>query len=255
MKSIKATIDATSPTIKIELFSDLHIGSKKCDGKLLMERINKVKDDPDTYAILVGDLINNTTRNSVGDVYEDALTPMDQIKKCVKLFEPIKDKILCVTAGNHERRSYKSDGIDLIYFFCAELGIADRYDYCAPLLFLRIKQYNNRYICYTIYATHGDGNGGRLVGGKANGLARRGQIVDADIIITGHTHQPLTFREVCKKIDYANSCVKDKEQVFINTSATLNYEEYAELYGMKPSSKQSPIIILDCTKKAILVTL
>ena len=176
------------------------------------------------------------------------------------LFGPIKDKILGVCSGNHERRSYKTDGVDLLYFMCAELGIADRYDYCSCLLFIRfgtIARYANTKkhtskMCYTLYMTHGDGQGGRTIGGKANGIQRRGQIVDADIVVTGHTHAPFSFRDCCYKIDYQNSGVVRREQLFVNASATLNYEEYAELYGMRPSSEQSPVIILNGTKKEML---
>ena len=97
--------------------------------------------------------------------------------------------------------------------------------------------------------THGDGQGGRTIGGKANGLQRRGMVVDADIVVTGHTHAPLSFRDCFYRIDYPNSYVSKREQLFVNASATLDYEEYAELYGMKPSSKVSPVIVLDGTRK------
>ena len=180
---------------------------------------------------------------------------MQQVNLATSTFEPIKHKILGVCSGNHERRSYKTDGIDLLYFMCAELGIADRYDYCSCLLFIRVGELTknkNRKACYTLYMTHGDGQGGRTIGGKANGLQRRGQIVDADIVVTGHTHAPITFRDCCYNIDPQNSSFTNKEQLFVNASATLEYEEYAELFGMKPSSKQSPVIILNGHKKEIL---
>lgn len=97
--------------------------------------------------------------------------------------------------------------------------------------------------------SHGDGNGGRLVGGKANGLSRRGQIVNADIIVTGHTHSPISFRECSYVVDYQNSCARKIEQLFVNASATLDYEAYAELFGMRPSSKVSPKIVLSGSHK------
>jgi hypothetical protein len=108
-------------------------------------------------------------------------------------------------------------------------------------------------MCYTLFMTHGDGQGGRLIGGKANGLQRRGQIVDADIVVTGHTHTPFTFRGKAYAINYQNSSVREREQVFVNASATLKYEEYAELYGMPPASVISPRIVLDGRKRAIVV--
>lgn len=243
--------------IQIEIFADLHLGSKKCDYLAIQEKVNRVKNNENTYAIVLGDLLNNSTKTSVGDVYEEELTPMQQVKLAISTFEPIKDKILGICSGNHERRSYKTEGIDLLYFMAKELGIADKYDYSACLLFIRLGHDNKhsrngknvRKICYSLYMTHGDGNGGRLIGGKANGLQRRGQVVNADIIVTGHTHAPLSFRECSFMVDYQNSCVVKREQLFVNASATLEYEEYAELYGMKPGSTVSPKIILNGNKK------
>lgn len=257
MRCIKIDLPKELEGIKIEIFSDLHLGSKKCNYSEITERIKRVKENDNTYAIILGDVLNNSTKTSVGDVYEEEITPMQQINLAIRTFEPIKEKILGICSGNHERRSYKTDGIDLLYFLASELGLADRYDYASCLLFVRLGHDSNksrsgknaRKICYSIYMTHGDGQGGRTIGGKANGLQRRGQVVNADIVITGHTHMPFTFRECCFEIDYPNSSFYKKEQLFINASATLDYEEYAELYGMRPSSTVSPRILLSGKKK------
>lgn len=263
MKCIKNDLPTNLKKLEIEIFADLHLGSKKCDYKMIQERIERVKNNEHVYAIIIGDVLNNSTKTSVGDVYSDELSPMEQIKKAITLFEPIKHKLLACTSGNHERRSYKTDGLDMLYFMCAELGIADKYDYCSCLLFIRFgtqtryanaKERNKKGMCYTLYMTHGDGQGGRTIGGKANGLQKRGQVVDADIVVTGHTHAPFSFRDCFYRIDYQNSLVTKKEQLFVNASATLDYEEYAELYGMRPSSKMSPVIILNGTKREMLCT-
>ena len=257
MKCIKVDLPSEHKEIKIEIFSDLHIGSKKCNYQEIKDRIERVKNEENRYCIILGDIVNNSTRGSCGDVYEEELSPMSQIKKAVTMFEPIKDKIIGITTGNHERRSYKTEGIDLTYFFASELRLQHLYDYCACLLFIRFGKTGNHghggarggKLCYTLYMTHGDGNGGRTIGGKMNGLQRRGQIVDADVVVTGHTHSPASFRDCFYKIDYANSNVAQREQLFVNASATLNYEEYAELYGMRPSSNVSPVVVLDGRKK------
>lgn len=261
MRCIKIDLPKELEGIKIELFSDLHLGSKKCNYAEIQERIKRVKENDNVYALVIGDILNNSTKTSVGDVYEEESSPMEQIKLAMRTFEPIKDKILGICSGNHERRSYKTDGVDLLYFFAKELGVADRYDYASCLLFVRLGCDNSRVksgkhsrkVCYSIYMTHGDGQGGRTIGGKANGLQRRGQIINADIVITGHTHAPLSFRDCCFEIDYQNSSYHKKEQLFVNASATLDYEEYAELYGMKPSSIESPKIILNGKKKMCYV--
>lgn len=263
MKCVRVDLPETLDSINIEIFSDLHIGSKKCDYDLINKRIKKVAESNNTYAVILGDICNNSTKNSVGDVYEEELSPMQEVNRAVRILEPIKDKIIGITSGNHERRTYKSEGIDLGWFIAKELRIADKYDYASCLLFVRFGHddkksksgSNSRKMCYTIMIAHGDGQGGRTVGGKANGLQRRGQIVDADIIITGHTHQPLSFRDCAFKIDYPNSCVNKFEQVFVNASSSLDYEQYAELYGMKPSSKLSPVIVLDGHSKNVIVNI
>ena len=266
MEAILQDLGPEQRNITIEIFSDLHIGSTKCDYDEIQRRVDLVANDPNKYCIILGDLINNTTKTSVGDVYMEPISPMNQIKKAVTIFEPIKDKILAVTTGNHERRTYKQDGIDLGYFFCKELGIEGCYDYAGVVLFVRFGRKVNRRdyrknpktgeyvklnrakgtnggpITYSLYITHGDGANGRTSGGKINALSKRGQLIDSDIIVMGHTHLPATFRESSWHVDSNHKCVTQHEQVFVNASATLEYEEYAEIYGMKPSSTQSPVI-------------
>lgn len=260
MKVIQRVLPSNiGPQVKIIPFSDLHIGSAKCNLTLIKEQVKKVKDDPNTYAIIVGDLINNSTKTSVGDVYSEPIPPMKQIEMAVDIFEPIKDKILAITAGNHERRSYKTDGVDLVAFFALELGLQKCYDYVAPMLFLSVggatKHHSGAKTCYSIYITHGDGSNGRTIGGKANSLGKRGGVCCSDIIITGHTHEALTFREVINFADCNHKAIVQKETVFVNCGATLDYEEYAELYGMRPSSLVQPEIILSCKEKGIKVIL
>lgn len=245
MKLINVTVPGADEIV-IDPLYDLHIGSSKCDMPQLIERLAAIKSEANRFCILGGDVINNSTKDSVGDTYTDTLSPMDQIKMAAKLFEPIKDKILCVTSGNHERRSYKKEGVDLTYFLCSELGIQDRYDYTACLMFLNIdgRTIKHNPILYTIYVTHGDGNGGQTVGGKANGLERRGKIVDADVFITGHTHSPISFRTARYRIDRTHRRLQKTDTLFINASATLDYEEYAEMVGMAPSSTTYPLLQL-----------
>ena len=250
MKIVPFDTDQTE--INIVLFGDLHIGSSKFNYNLIKERVAQVKDSPNTYAIILGDMINNSTKDSVGDTYTDTLSPMNQIKVAARIFEPIKDKIIAVTSGNHERRSYKKEGVDLMYFLAAELGVADKYDYAACLLWVTQPRNTssvgkaNNVITTTIYLTHGDGNGGRTIGGKANGMSRRGDIVNADVIVTGHTHTPIVFKEASFEVDKSHKKVFKHEQLFVNCGATLNYEEYAELYGMAPSSTSNPEIKIVC---------
>lgn len=247
--------------VELVLFYDLHIGSKKCDHQEIARRISYVQNTPNAYAILGGDLINNSTKDSVGDTYTEVCSPMEQCKAVIELFTPIADKIVAMTSGNHERRSYKKEGVDLSLYIAGMLGIQDRYDSAGCLAFIKfgkktklneLEKMNGtktrpqcQPLVYTVYFTHGDGNSGRTIGGKANGLERRGDIIDADVVIAGHTHAPFAMKRAAFK------CVPNtfthvlKEQLLVNAAATLEYEEYAELFGLKPSSSANPRIYLN----------
>jgi len=259
MRCIKIDLDRDIKQLNIVPISDWHIGSPKADFKLMQSMVKQIAEDKNTYCILNGDLIENSTKNSVGDVYECELSPMQQIKTAIATLEPIKDKILGATLGNHEARSYKQDGIDLMYFLMSEFKLYDRYDPNAILLFVRfgelqrgIKETNGsgnvRKLCYSLYATHG-ASGGRTPGAKANGLQRLGQIVNADVCLISHTHYPMTFKESSYEIDYRNSIVSERETLYVNSGSALGYGGYAERFSLKPSSKAQPIIMLNGTKK------
>ena len=189
---------------------------------------------------------------SIGDTYGANLQPMEQLKQCVKIFEPIKDKILAVLPGNHENRVYKSDGLDITELMCAQLRIPEKYSPTTALLFVRFgersSKYHNRPMRYTIYATHGSG-GGRKEGGKVNRLADLASIVDADIYVHAHTHLPLVFKESFFRVSEGNSSVQLVDKLFINTSAALNYGGYGDKAGFKPASKSAPVVYLSGTKR------
>ena len=246
MKAIKCDLPFAE-TIEIHPMADLHIGDNMCDFKSVMERIEYIRKTPNAYCILDGDLMDTAIASSIGDTYGANLQPMEQLKQCVKIFEPIKDKILAVLPGNHENRVYKSDGIDLTEIMCSQLGIPERYSSTTALLFIRFgrnSEHANRRQLYTVYVTHGSG-GGRKEGGKVNRLADLASIVDADIYIHAHTHLPLIFKESFFRVSGSNSSVALVEKLFVNTAASLNYGGYGDKAGFKPASKSSPVIYLN----------
>ena len=251
MKAIRCDLPYAD-RIEIIPMADLHIGDIHSDFKSIMERIEYIKNTPNVYCILDGDLMDTAIATSIGDTYGASLQPMEQLKQCVKIFEPIKDKILCVLPGNHEHRIYKTDGLDITELMCSQLGIIEKYSPTTALLFMRFGKNNsrNKYrpILYTAYVTHGSG-GGRREGGKINRLADLASIVDADIYIHAHTHLPLIFKESFFRVSGSNSSVALVDKLFVNTAASLDYGGYGDKQGYKPASKSSPVIYLDGRKR------
>lgn len=254
MKTIKIDLSRDLQALEIVPLADLHIGDPLCDMDVVNEKIDYIKNNNNVYCILNGDLMNNSTKNSVGDVYSEKLTPMDQLAKVCTLIEPIKDKILAVTNGNHEARTWKWDGVDLMKLMCLQLGIEDRYANESALIFLRfgelsrsMKESNGsgktRMASYTLFITHGSG-GGRKEGAKAIRLADMACIVDADIYIHSHTHLPMVMKQSFYRTDVRNSTVLLVPKLFVNTAAMLRYGGYGEAAEFKPASTDTPHIYL-----------
>ena len=221
--------------LQILPLADLHIGDIHSDGKKIMEWLTYIKDTPNCFTLLNGDLMDTATRTSVGaGVYQAALQPMEQLQQCVKLFGPLAEagKILAVTGGNHESRVFKQDGLDTTQMMCNQLGIGDLYSPTSVLLFVQFGRQNSDKhhwpMLYSIYCVHGSGAGGRLEGGKVNRLVQLASIVDADLYLHSHTHTPAIIRNSYFRVDTRRCTTSKVDHLFVNTSATL---EYSGSYG------------------------
>lgn len=264
MKTIKIDLPQNLLQLEIHPFADEHLGDEYCDVKRLLARIDYVKNTPNAYCILNGDILDNATKTSIGDTYTQELNPMEQLKKAVEMFSPIANKVLAITHGNHENRTYK-EGINLSYLIAKQLGLEDKYSPTSAVLFIRFgkqssghKESNGsgkvRKVCYTMYALHGSG-GGRKEGSKANRLAEMASIIDCDIYLHAHTHLPIIMKQGFHRIDERNSTVAMVNKLFVNCAANLHYGGYGEAQEFKPSSMDTPVIYLNGTKKEFIARL
>ena len=255
MKVIKRDLGKEYKSVKILALSDFHIGDKLCNLKKIKEILNEVKNSNDTFIILNGDLINNSTCQSVGDTYEEELSPNQQMNHLCMLLEPVKDKILCISSGNHEARTKKETGIDLIEQVAYRLQIEDRYVSGWWYLYLTLglnERKKDRPIMYTITGSHGYG-GGRKMGGKINNLVEMSDKVIADLYVMGHTHTPIVTRNSIYVPDYQHKTLVQKDKYYLMTNAFLEYGGYGEKYGYTPGTTDIQEAILDGTKKKIKI--
>jgi predicted phosphodiesterase len=259
---VRADYPGEWTTARLYALADLHIGDPTVDVVAIYDTLKRIKDDPYALCVLNGDLMNTATRNGVSDVYGEVIPPMEQITAMCKMLEPIKDKIVGVTGGNHEARVYKMDGIDMTRLVCRQLGIEEKYSPDGVLVFLRFgkrggqsrhsDQVNAQW--YSIYATHGSG-GGRKEGAKAIRLADMAAIVDADVYIHSHTHLPMIFREAFFRVNVPTGSAALVDKLFVNTGAALGYGGYGQQQEYKPSSTSTPIITFDARNKRATATL
>lgn len=256
MKTIVSVLPSDIKTLELVCISDSHIGDPHANEQELMKQIRYVEDTPNCYAIINGDIMNNATKSSVSDSYNETLSPMEQIVKAVMLLKPISDKVLAITQGNHERRTAKESGVDLMKIIAMELGLVDRYSEGMAYIFVRLGEQNAHHhykkVPYSILVTHGTG-GGRTVGAKANRLADLVSIADADVYLYGHTHQNMAFKEGFMRVDWHNNNVNMVDRLFVNSGAFLDWGGYAEQAQYRPSVIAPPHIFLSGTERKMWV--
>lgn len=243
-------------SVEIVPVADVHCGNplmNESEFKKVVDYILKEPDDPKTarVCILNGDLTESVTKNSrVGNIFEQTLSPSVQVAMMVKYLLPLTEtspkypqgKIVSYCAGNHDNGRFKDTGISASESIAVGLGLQDRYSVDGCYNFIKLKRYsdNNNYCYVSIYNTHLSG-GGSTVGGKANRVTRQGCV--ADVIVGSHVHMPMTFKEdMIVPVSYGK--IAQKTVTYVITNAFLNYGDYAQRSGFKPSTIATPRIFI-----------
>lgn len=259
MKIIKRDLEKNIDKLIIIPISDVHIGDKTANLKAFKEALERIKNEPNTYTILNGDLCNIALKNSKSDVYSDELTPMEQVLRILNFLEPIKDKILVMSNGNHEDRITKDTSIDVLYLVAKQLHLEQIYSPSWWYLYLSFghnaAKGDKRPMLYTLTGYHGSGSA-QTTGAKANKVKKMSQVVLADCYIMSHVHEPITTKGVIFAPDYQHKTIVKKEMYYCISNAFVEYQSsYAEKMGLIPSNNGISEIELDGTKKQIRLIL
>ena len=241
--------------IKIYPIADVHFGAKEHLEKEWNDFLSRIAKEENSYVILGGDLINNSTRSSVANIWTETCSPREQKRRMVEMLTPIRNKILCAVPGNHERRSVRDADDEPIYDIMCKLDLEDLYR--ENIAFLRLRFGNNKSDgehnpTYIFAITHGAG-GGALTGGAVN-RAERGVFIDgADSLILGHTHKPFITQPAKIKIDSNTNTISVKPFKVISMTSWLDYGGYAAEKMLAPASHAPQVIYLAGKKKDIKV--
>ena len=235
IKPIKINLEEDN-NIQIYVLSDMHIGDANADLPTLKKIIEHIKNTPNMYVILLGDILNTALKTSKSDIYSETLNVMEAQKLALQLLLPIKDKILAMTPGNHENRVWKEVGVDLALWLAEKLGVQDRYRNNNIALTIQFgSDVNGNPFRLNIFGQHGAYGGGRRLGAAMNALEDLDGIVgNADIYIRAHTHQPIQgSRNIFLFDDKGN--MHRRTKYYFNSPSVLNYGGYAAEKGYKPT--------------------
>lgn len=243
--------------IEVYPVGDVHLGAQEHMEKEWKEFVNFVKSKPNAFLVLVGDLINNGTRSSVTNIFEETMRPADQKRQMAEMLRPLRNRILAIVPGNHEARSGKDADDDPTYDICMKLDIEDVYRPNAAFIKIQLGSHNSHSdyrSTYVIVATHGAG-GGIYTGAAVNRNERWGNVIDgADVVISGHSHKAHTTKPMKIVIDPRNNVVKMRPYYVIGISSWMEYGGYAMRKMLLPSSHAKQIIRFKRRHHAISVT-
>lgn len=251
--------------IKLYDIADIHFLNRGCSKLHLSRDIGKIYEDPLAYFVIGGDYADWI---SPGDKRFDAsafdenfkvidLTCMGMVivKLMNEYFKIIADRCLGVLIGNHDHKYITEKSQSFIHEqICDNLnapnmgfsGIMDIYFVHNP----RMKRQSRVTFCHSIpekfksklrvFIHHGSG-AANSTGGKINRLKAFVDMVDADLVMTGHLHDALSkpFLRLS-----ANDLVTEITQKGIMGLITGSYLKtyaqgftgYGEMRGYAPST-------------------
>lgn len=231
--------------IDIYPIADVHLGAMELCEKDWESFLKKAKAE-NAYFIFNGDLLNNGIRTcSFVNPFDEVLRPREAKRRMVEYLEPIKDRILCVLSGNHERRTYKDDDQDLCYDICAKLDIEHLYR--ENMAFMKIgigkRKSGTSKVAYTFVVTHGAG-GGIYTGAAVNRNERFGNIFEGlDCLVVGHVHKGFITNPAKIVINPEKETVTTTNYRVVSCVSWLNYGGYAARKMLLPAAVSNPQII------------
>ena len=238
-------IKSNSNEVYLYPLGDIHIGDNgfgKVSEEKLKGYIDWIKNTPNAFAFLMGDLVNCATLGSPSSPFQQNLDLAGQIKKVVELFEPIKDKIVGAIDGNHESRLIKYSGYSPTISICERLGGVSYFGPSGIIIFrLGCRNGKSPRHSFTGYFHHTTG-GGRTVGAKMNRVDMLRDIIpNADFYCGGHNHQLGVIHNVTHVVNQTTGKMDVIKQMIIDCGGYLEWNDsYAESMMLRPLKIGSP---------------
>lgn len=256
LKMLKHDLSAQGyKTIEIWPISDMHVGSREFNEGQLAKVVRDIAAEPNRYVVLGGDLCDNATKSSVGDIYRATLSPRDQPQYVADLLWQIKDRILCAVSGNHCWRTMKDVDLDPMAMVAAKLNIEHLYE--PDIAFIKLvagkrQNHTQRPPYYCIAVTHGSG-GGALLGAGLNKAEPFAMAMGVDLLVTGHTHRPMTAPTLRYECDMGKGVMVPREVRIMVSTGYLDWSGYPARKMLKALPIRQNKAILDCTEHDIAV--
>jgi len=196
-------------------FGDLHIGAATYLEKKALEIRDYIKDTG-AFFIGMGDFIENATKRSIGaGVYQQLMSPKEQIAYLRDFLKPIAKQCIGFVKGNHEERTYKDSGVDIADVICYELGMP----YCEWECFGSIVSNKRAYKFYAVHSYMSSKTGGLALNTTERDIEK--MVGNVNIIMRGHTHKNIVHITDFFEVDTYNNTVSIRPRINLITGHYL----------------------------------
>jgi hypothetical protein len=176
--------DMDGPEVHLYPIVCWHLGAKQSSEAFIAEVIRQIKDDPLGKWIYMGDGGECVIKASKGNIYEQTMSPGDQLRAVADLLQPIKDKGLFGIRGNHGNRIDKETGLGWDEVLCHRIGVP--YLGVSAIASIGLRS-SNSHLSVSVYTHHGSASA-ISPGGKMNAAHKPDKFILADVLLTAHTH-------------------------------------------------------------------
>lgn len=260
----KVKFEVKQNEIEIITLADVHYGNEQFDLTFFTNFMAYCYEHKNVYLVLNGDLIEGTIKNSPASIFaQSTYSIQEQIAFIVEALKPIAEehRIISITGGNHDSdRQMKEVGIcptDMIVSLLSQYDttLPERYNQdcsgCYDFILVphRNKSTRSNLTTFTLFHQHSTG-GGTTKQGKVAKSIRVRDMINAMIVITSHGHDPDFFPMPYYEVNHKDCDVKEIEGWNVISNAFLkNGGGYATKSGMRPVSRNVPIITLKAKRK------
>lgn len=221
---------------EVLFMADLHAGDDAHDMDRFLADVAYVRDTPDTYCFINGDLYQAESRHTVG-VPNNCWSVKDTRHYLARTLKPLVEagKLLGINRGNHDARVYRHSTEDSIDALVCELGC---HYFETGEADLRIKLGENpnsgSRIAYGIFAAHGC-RGGRTEGARANAVSDLRKVrTGADVYLMSHVHAGMVIPKRVHRYDLMKGNVIAQDVLLIVTPSYQKRDGYATDRNFEP---------------------
>lgn len=212
----------------VNIIGDLHFGHPKTDNDRIVREVETIRNSPDSYVILNGDLVDGLFWGGTSQSEQTANLD-EQRGFLTSLFKAFKGRIIVATSGEHDSKWASRSGADPYFDFTERTGAP--YVRGVAEVTLHVGQQDYKLVTQHKARGHSMYNKNHPTSRQA-----RFSLQDADVYVSSHTHQKQIAQEAIRKfgrsdrVTHISAGAYRKEDDYGDRSGFVS-QNPAEMYG------------------------